>query len=90
MNKTYVITFHTHFDALVCMRSLKKQEKTKNAPVKMIPVPRTVSSSCGTAVQLELKTFSAEDLHGFDYDSLFELAENGSYEKTASKEDNEQ
>ena len=44
----YVITFHTHYEALVCMRSLEKSEALQNGviTVKLIPVPRELSSAC--------------------------------------------
>jgi len=47
----YVITFHTHYEALVCMRSLEKSEALQNGviTVKLIPVPRELRSACGTA-----------------------------------------
>lgn len=40
----YLVTFHTHFDAIQYVKFLK----TKNLQGTLKPVPRKVSSSCGT------------------------------------------
>ena len=57
MSREYVITFHTHYEALVCKRSFEKTEpaQTGALAIKLIPVPRELSSSCGTAVKLGVK-----------------------------------
>lgn len=71
--KEYVITFHTHFEALVCMRALKK---SGTAQAKLVPVPRALSSSCGTALRLNITAstgFTEEQLCGMEYDSVFML-----------------
>jgi len=54
MSGEYVITFHTHYDSLVCMRAVNKTDnaKTGELTAKLVPVPRSVSSSCGTALKL--------------------------------------
>lgn len=41
----YLFTFHTNFDANIASRRLKTL-----GSVKMKPVPRILSSSCGTAI----------------------------------------
>ncbi|MGF6376079.1 hypothetical protein M2140_001149 [Clostridiales Family XIII bacterium PM5-7] len=43
--KTYLFTFHTNFDALQFYRFAKQ-----NGEAKQKPVPRSLSSSCGTCV----------------------------------------
>nr|WP_297173861.1 DUF3343 domain-containing protein [uncultured Agathobaculum sp.] len=48
----YIATFHTHLSAMLTFRALQKA----GHPAKMQPVPRTLSSSCGTCVR-----FSAEN-----------------------------
>ncbi|MEG1930862.1 MAG: DUF3343 domain-containing protein [Anaerovorax sp.] len=40
----YLVTFHTHFDAIQYVRFLKKE----NILGTLKPVPRKISSSCGT------------------------------------------
>ena len=42
----FVATFHTHLSALMTERALKKAGFT----ARMAPVPRQLSSSCGTCV----------------------------------------
>lgn len=45
----YVATFYTHAAALMTDRTLKKQ----GVPSKLGPVPRKLSSSCGTCLMYE-------------------------------------
>ena len=45
----YFATFFSHFGAMRCK---KLCEKT-GIPARMMPVPRTLSSSCGTCVRME-------------------------------------
>lgn len=49
---TYLVTFSSHFDAILTNRTLK----SAGLQVQLMPVPRTVSASCGTCV-----TFQIED-----------------------------
>ncbi len=51
--KNFVATFHTHLSALMTCRALEK----KGLSARMAPVPRQLSSSCGTCV-----FYSAPDL----------------------------
>jgi hypothetical protein len=48
MNK-YIATFYSHFGAVLYYKALKKQ----GVSAKLMPVPRKVSSSCGTCVSYE-------------------------------------
>jgi len=43
----FVATFHTHLSALLSCRSLE----ALGAEAQMMPVPRALSSSCGTCVR---------------------------------------
>lgn len=61
----YIATFHSHFGALSYCKALKK----KGLPVKLMPVPRKVSSSCGTCVYYE--NDSAIDLDGCELDAVY-------------------
>ena len=45
--REYVATFHTHLSALMSSRSLT----ALGAEAQMMPVPRKLSSSCGTCVR---------------------------------------
>lgn len=48
----YIATFHTHLAALRSSRSLSGRGIT----AQMTPVPRKLSSSCGTCVRYEAET----------------------------------
>ena len=43
----YIATFHTHLSALLTSRTLTEL----GVPARMMPVPRKLSSSCGTCVR---------------------------------------
>ncbi len=45
----YIATFYSHFGAV----HFKKICQSKNINAKMMPVPRDLSSSCGTCVRYE-------------------------------------
>ncbi len=48
----YIATFHTHLAALRSSRSLSG----RGIAAQMTPVPRKLSSSCGTCVRYEAET----------------------------------
>ena len=48
----YIATFHTHLAALRSSRSLSG----RGIDAQMTPVPRKLSSSCGTCVRYEAET----------------------------------
>ena len=50
--REYIATFHTHLSALMTSRNLTEL----GVRVQMMPVPRKLSSSCGTCVR-----YQAED-----------------------------
>ena len=45
--KEYIATFHTHLSALLTSRALTG----RGVKAQMMPVPRKLSSSCGTCVR---------------------------------------
>ncbi len=45
--KEYIATFHTHLAALMTSRALT----SRGVKAQMMPVPRKLSSSCGTCVR---------------------------------------
>ncbi len=45
----YIMTFYSHFGAV----RFKKKCDEKQIPARMMPVPRNLSSSCGTCVRYE-------------------------------------
>lgn len=68
----YIATFYTHAAALLTNRALQK----KAIPSKLAPVPRVLSSSCGTCVM-----YTAEDpnLSEMDQDveAVYETTDSG-------------
>ena len=52
--KEYIATFHTHLAALMTNRALA----SRGVRAQMMPVPRKLSSSCGTCVR-----YLAEEPH---------------------------
>ena len=62
--REYIATFHTHLSALMTNRSLR----ALGIQAQMMPVPRKLSSSCGTCVRYlaEEQNLSAmdEDVEG--------------------------
>lgn len=86
MIKGYIITFHTHHDALVCMRRLEQSEAVQNGTIviKLIPVPRELSSACGTAVKVTIQdalTFNTECFKNIERDEIFTFDADETYEK---------
>ena len=56
MNK-YIATFYSHFGALTYNKELKNQ----GIESKLMPVPRKISSSCGTCVCYEHTSIIVSD-----------------------------
>ena len=46
---TYIATFYSHLGAMRC----KKLCDESGLPARLMPVPRMLSSSCGTCVRIE-------------------------------------
>ena len=64
MNK-YIATFYSHFGAMSYYKELSKM----GISAKLMPVPRRVSSSCGTCVSYEGS--SAIDVSGCELDRIY-------------------
>lgn len=69
----YVATFHTHFGAMTMQRKLKKA----GAAAQMMPVPRSLSASCGVCVRFEAD--SSETARGAEDLEAVYLEENGGH-----------
>lgn len=68
----YIATFYTHHAALVSQRALN----TKGYKARMMPVPRALSSSCGTCVRYEAEDTLRELLHT-DFEQIVLIKEDG-------------
>lgn len=56
-----VITFFSHYEAVKAKRQMGRGN--------LIAVPRALSSSCGTALEVSFEDFISN--HGFDYDKAY-------------------
>lgn len=75
---TYIATFFSHFGAIRFRRSLLGQ----GISCQLMPVPRSVSSSCGTCVQFEAKV-EEQLINSADIEALF-IRTNRGFEKVLS------
>ena len=70
----YVATFHTHLAAMLTARALKGC----GIPARMMPVPRRLSSSCGTCVRYEADTPAVEQMDP-DFEAVYRQEPDGAY-----------
>ena len=79
----YVMTFHTHFDAIQYDRFLQ----SRGIERKLQPVPRELSSSCGTCVRFITKEQVEEgtDFTDHEFEKLF-YRKKGNYTMIAERE----
>ena len=69
----YIATFYSHFGAV----RFKKECKKENISAEAMPVPRDLSSSCGTCVRFE----TDKDINSFTWsqevEQVVEIKESG-------------
>jgi hypothetical protein len=70
----YIATFFSHYDALTFFSFLKE----KGVAAKLSPVPRKVSTSCGTCVAFTLDSIS--DFPGCEIEAIY-IEADGKYSK---------
>ena len=75
MKEEYVATFHTHFSALISAKKLSE----KGVKNRMAPVPRKLSSSCGTCIMYCAEAPCIE-LLDCDVEGVYSVTEGGGYE----------
>ena len=68
----FIATFYTHAGAIVGKRDLAQ----RGIAAKMMPVPRSLSSSCGTCVRYEADSL-CEDAFAKDLEAIYEASEKG-------------
>lgn len=68
----YVATFYTHAAALMTNRTLSK----KGIPSRLGPVPRALSSSCGTCVMYTSDNPRFSDMDR-DVEGVYEITDSG-------------
>ena len=79
----YLITFHSQFDSNVFKRKMQAYGK-----VIQKPVPRVLSSACGTCCVLEPSDpdFSFENVEDINYDKIYSINDSPSvYELLSEK-----
>ena len=69
----YIATFFSHFGAMRCKRACDRA----GIPARMMPVPRMLSSSCGTCVRFEAE--NAETLPRTEEMEQIALEQPGGY-----------
>ena len=69
----YIATFFSHFGAI----RFEKNCRNGNVPAKLMPVPRTLSSSCGTCVSYECDDYSLRSSISDEVEQIVEVVENG-------------
>ena len=70
----YVATFYTHFAALRSCKNLCAHQ----IEAHMAPVPRCLSTSCGTCLKYEADQPHKELMHE-DYESIYRVSDDGKY-----------
>lgn len=68
--KQYLATFHTHLSAMLSFQALQ----SRSIAARMAPVPRALSSSCGTCVRYTAADDCRALLDG-DLEALYEAQE---------------
>ncbi len=69
----YIATFYSHFGAVRFKKKCKKEEITAEA----MPVPRDLSSSCGTCVKFETDKDISTFTWSQEVEQVVEITESG-------------
>lgn len=69
--KTYIATFYSHFGAI----HFSKICQEINVEAKLMPVPRSLSSSCGTCVEFHNDNALLESIDSDEVEQLVEVQE---------------
>ncbi len=77
----YIATFHTHLSAMLSFQALQQA----GCKAKMQPVPRALSSSCGTCVRFSAQT-NCRSLLDADAEALYAV-QDGAYTLLWQNED---
>ena len=79
--REFIATFHTHLAALMTCRNLNG----KGARASMMPVPRKLSSSCGTCVRYQADEPMLEAMD-VDVEGVYEVVGKEEYALLMEKE----
>ena len=72
----YIATFFSHFGAMV----FKKKCDVEGYPAVIMPVPRSLSSSCGTCVKFTGEAQTAQNWNSDEVEQLVKILETGSFQ----------
>ena len=79
--RQFIATFHTHLSALITSRNLN----AAGAKAGMMPVPRKLSSSCGTCVRYQAEDAMLEKMDT-DVEGVYEVTGKDQYSRLMEKE----
>lgn len=82
MESEYIATFYSHFGAI----SFKKLCDREGAPARIMPVPRSLSSSCGTCVKFTGERITQMEKNE-ELEQIVRIAGEGQYELIYQTED---
>ncbi len=79
----YLITFHSQFDSNVFKRKMKEY-----GDVRQKPVPRSLSSACGTCCVFTPSDpwFNMESVFTKSFEKVYRIREDGSYDLLCAKD----
>lgn len=69
----WIATFYSHYGAI----RFKKQCEKQGYKAKLLPVPRELSSSCGTCVNYDADAFFTDDFVKDELEQIAYWTENG-------------
>lgn len=72
----YIATFFSHFGAM----AFKKKCEKEGYMAVIMPVPRNLSSSCGTCVKFTGNPDTAKNWHSDELEQLAEILESGIFQ----------
>ena len=72
----YIATFFSHFGAM----AFKKNCEKEGYPAVIMPVPRNLSSSCGTCVKFTGVEEKAKSWYSDELEQLVKILENGEFQ----------
>lgn len=70
---TFIATFYSHFGAI----RFKKHCQAHQIPVQIMPVPRDLSSSCGTCARYEAASACVDLEHAEEIEQVVEVVQQG-------------
>ena len=73
---TYIATFYSHYGAIQFRRNCEGM----NLKAEVMPVPRDLSSSCGTCVKFTGEAQTAQNWNSDEVEQLVKILETGSFQ----------